>query len=83
MVVDAARPLFCMCSEKHVLLLLFVHLAQLYYDLVAVTDVAKSLPPDSDAAMEALFVANKMINTYRWMLGLGAILGLFGGYLVC
>eukprot|EP00798_Chlamydomonas_sp_ICE-L_P019349 gene19349-25998_t len=42
-----------------------VPVVQLYHDLLAITDIARSLPPDSDIAMDALFTANAMVNTYR------------------
>jgi hypothetical protein len=40
-------------------------LEQLYYDLSVLSDLAKSLPPESAAGMDALYVANKAINTFR------------------
>lgn len=44
---------------------------QLLYDFLLIADVAKTMPADSDIGSEALFVANKIINTYRWACLLG------------
>ncbi len=38
---------------------------KLYYDLLVLSDLAKTLPPDSAAGAEALFIANKVVNTFR------------------
>ena len=38
---------------------------QLYYDLLVLTDIARSLPPDSAAGMDALYIANRAVSTAR------------------
>ncbi|GAX76602.1 hypothetical protein CEUSTIGMA_g4048.t1 [Chlamydomonas eustigma] len=38
---------------------------QLYFDLLVLSDLARSLPADSAAGVDALYTANKFVNTFR------------------
>ncbi len=40
-------------------------LPQLYFDMLVLSDLAKSLPPESAAGMDALYIANRVVNTFR------------------